>query len=357
MKILEVIAIFQKAAGTSVFCGEVSSRINEAYGVEAVIAVPDVSEPGMYDAGQNTRVISIDEAMSAEERWDVVHIHGVWMPILHRVAKWAYKCHIPIIWSTHGMLRRKALRMKWWKKFLALFLYQWSDLRKASLLHVCSAMERRDVERLHLGVPFITVPLGVDIVSPSNVEKGEMRTVLYVGRINRGKGLMNLVNAWSIVRAEGWRVVIAGFDEEGCEAELRARVKELGMEGVFEFPGPVYGVAKERLMADADLFVLPSLSENFGSVVIEALAQQTPVIATRETPWEELSKTGCGWWVDVGVKPLAYALKVAIALSDQERRAMGMQGRELVEKKYTWDEVVRKMIESYEITIAIHNSK
>lgn len=184
-----------------------------------------------------------------------------------------------------------------------------------------------------------------------------MRTVLYVGRINRGKGLMNLVNAWSLVREDGWRVVIAGFDEEGCEAELRARAKELDMEGDFEFPGAVYGEAKERLMASADLFVLPSLSENFGSVVIESLAQQTPVIATRETPWDELPRSGCGWWVDVGVKPLAETLKSAIALSDQERHAMGARGRDLVEKKYTWDAVVKKMIEGYEITLAMHKSK
>lgn len=179
--------------------------------------------------------------------------------------------------------------------------------------------------------------------------KSVMKTVLYIGRINRGKGLMNLVNAWAFVRADGWRVTIAGFDEEGCEAELRVRVKELGMEEDFEFPGPVYGVEKERLMADADLFVLPSLSENFGSVVIESLAQQTPVIATTETPWNELPRYGCGWCVDVGVAPLAKALKEAISLSDEERQAMGAKGRKLVEEKYTWDAVVKMMVDGYKI--------
>ncbi len=245
------------------------------------------------------------------------------------------------------MLRHKAIMMKWWKKLVALVVYQWWDLRKASVLHVCSEVERKDIERLHLGVPFITVPLGVDIAHASLGPREGIKTVLYVGRINRGKGLMNLVNAWDMVRAEGWRIVIAGFDEEGCEAELRARVKELGMEGDFEFLGPVYGAEKERLMADADLFVLPSLSENFGSVVIESLAQHTPVIATRETPWDELPRSGCGWCVDVGVEPLAKALKEAISLSDEERQEMGAKGRKLVEEKYTWDAVVKIMVEVY----------
>ena len=163
MKVLEVIAIFQKAAGTSVFCAEVSKRLNEVDGVESVIAVPDVTEPGMYEVPSNTRVVSISDAMSGKEKWDVVHIHGVWMPILHKVAVWAKKADIPIVWSPHGMLRRKALMMKRWKKLAALVAYQWWDLRKASVLHVCSEVERKDIERLHLGVPFITVPLGVDI--------------------------------------------------------------------------------------------------------------------------------------------------------------------------------------------------
>lgn len=347
MRILEVIAIFQKAAGTSVFCGEVSRRLNEVGDVEVVVAVPDPQTLGMYEIGPGTRIMSIDDATKGGERWDVVHIHGVWSPILHRVANWAKGANIPIVWSPHGMLRRRALMMKWWKKLVGLAAYQWWDLRKASVLHVCSEVERRDVERLHLGVPFITVPLGVDIAHASLGPREGIKTVLYVGRINRGKGLMNLVNAWSMVRADGWRVIIAGFDEEGCEAELRARVKELGMEGDFEFPGPVYGVAKERLMAASDLFVLPSLSENFGSVVIESLAQQTPVIATRETPWDELPRSGCGWWVDVGVEPLAEVLKEAISLSDEERQAMGAKGRKLVEEKYTWDAVVKMMIEGY----------
>ena len=136
MKVLEVIAIFQKAAGTSVFCAEVSKRLNEVDGVESVIAVPDVTEPGMYEVPSNTRVVSISDAMSGKE-----------------------KC----VWSPHGMLRRKALMMKRWKKLAALVAYQWWDLRKASVLHVCSEVERKDIERLHLGVPFITVPLGVDI--------------------------------------------------------------------------------------------------------------------------------------------------------------------------------------------------
>lgn len=349
MKVLEVIAIFQKAAGTSVFCGEVSKRMNAAEGMEAVIAVPDAKAKGMYTADIHTRLISIRDAMESGEKWDVVHIHGIWSPILHRVAGWAWRRNIPIVWSPHGMLRHRALKMKRLKKLVALALYQWWDLRKATLLHVCSDMERRDIERLRLGVRFVTAPLGVEIHESYSATVNKHKTILYVGRINRGKGLMNLVGAWALSRREGWRVVIAGFNEEGCEEELKARIGRLGIASDFSFLGPMYGQEKERLMADADIFVLPSLSENFGSVVIESLAQCTPVIATRETPWDDLAATGCGWWIDVGIKPLARALSEAMALPDAERREMGIKGRRLVEAKYTWDVAVDKIRAGYEL--------
>ena len=105
-----------------------------------------------------------------------------------------------------------------------------------------------------------------------------------------------------------------------------------------------------RLTADeGKCFVRRESGENFGSVVIESLAQKTPVIATTETPWSELPRYGCGWCVDVGVAPLAKALKEAISLSDEERQAMGAKGRKLVEEKYTWNAVVKMMVDGYKI--------
>lgn len=347
MKILEVIAIFQKAAGTSVFCAEVAGRLNRIVGMEAVIAVPNRLAEGMYTPDANTRLVSLKEAMESGERWDVVHIHGVWSPVLHKVTQWARRAGIPIVWSPHGMLRKRALRMKGLKKFVALGLYQWWDLRKAAMIHVCSGMEKRDVERLRIGVPFWQVPLGVEVGAPELIANKREKRVLYIGRINRGKGLANLVRAWAKVRATGWKVEIVGFDEEGCEAELKRVVKQLGMEKEFYFPGPIYGAEKVEKIATSSILILPSFSENFGSVVIEALAQKTPVIATKETPWEELEERKCGWWVELGVEPLARALAEATSLSGEEQQVMGERGRKLVEEKYTWDSVAKKMIEGY----------
>src|SRR4030095_16360119 len=97
-----------------------------------------------------------------------------------------------------------------------------------------------------------------------------------------------------------------------------------------------------------NLFVLPSHSENFGMVVAEALACGLPVITTKGTPWEVVGRERCGWWVDVGVEPLAHALRTAVALDDAERSEMGSRGRRLVEREYTWPAAAKKMASVYQ---------
>ena len=157
------------------------------------------------------------------------------------------------------------------------------------------------------------------------------------------KGLLNLVAAWATVRPTGWRVVVAGPDHGGHTREVADAARAAGVVECFNFVGSVEGAAKLRLLAEADLFVLPSYSENFGIVVAEALASAVPVITTTSTPWSELVSERCGWWVETGAEPLADTLRRAIALTDAERAAMGVRGREWVHGAFAWDRIGREM--------------
>ena len=159
----------------------------------------------------------------------------------------------------------------------------------------------------------------------------------------------------SVLKEYSWKVelvyTVSGELEKEYEAKVRARVKELGLEDQFIFTGALNDDEKWAAYARADLFVLPTYSENFGIVVAEALWAGVPVITTKGTPWSELEGNSptskCGWWIDVGIEPLADALAKAMSLSDEERREMGQRGHRLVEAKYTWDAVVKPMIEGY----------
>lgn len=356
MRIVNVITGLQKAAGTSVFCGEVCNGL-VALGHNVAIAVENPEAPDCYPLDSRVKLISINSLLTNDSRQGasdyIIHIHALWSPILHKVARWAMQNKIPIVWSPHGMLTPWAMNNKKWKKLLGWWLYQRWDLARADLLHVTAPSEVEDVRRVGLKNDVLVAPLGVNI--DSKVERVERvdgkKVLLFVSRVQRKKGLENLVRAWAQLSPEiksNWVVRIVGPDQEGHTAELKALCAKLSVEKDVEFVGPKYGDNLAREYASADLFVLPTHSENFGSVVIEVLAHGVPVICTKGAPWVELETHKCGWWIDIGVEPLAKALKAAISLSDEARREMGAKGRGLVGEKYTWNAVVKAMIKGYD---------
>ena len=110
---------------------------------------------------------------------------------------------------------------------------------------------------------------------------------------------------------------------------------------------PVIGNEKINSYRDASLFVLPTFSENFGIVVAEALASYTPVITTKGAPWQDLNTHKCGWWIDIGVNPLKEALVKATTAKNETLLSMGVNGRKLIEDKYSMESVSSKMLALY----------
>jgi glycosyltransferase involved in cell wall biosynthesis len=125
-----------------------------------------------------------------------------------------------------------------------------------------------------------------------------------------------------------------------------ALARRLKISESIEYVGEVDGKRKSEIYQDADLFVLPTLSENFGVVVTEALAHGVPVITTHGAPWADLEAERCGWWVSIGVEPLVAALRTATAMDDEERRAMGERGRTFV-KRYDWSVIASQIGDVY----------
>jgi glycosyltransferase involved in cell wall biosynthesis len=184
-----------------------------------------------------------------------------------------------------------------------------------------------------------------------------VRRVLFLSRIHPKKGLADLVLAWGQVRQPGWQVVIAGPDEGGYEAVIRGLIKRHGLEADFDFPGVVAGERKERLFAEADIFILPTYSENFGIAVAEALARAVPVITTTGAPWQELETCECGWWVAPGVNGVAVALAQAMRASADTLAEMGARGRSLVEAKYAWARIGKEALRASEWALHRTGSK
>lgn len=275
-----------------------------------------------------------------DEKPDMIHLHGLWSPFLAVVGLAARIKKVPFVISPHGCLEPWALNHKRFKKQVALWLYQSSVLRAASMFMVTSEQECQSVRRLKLNQPVAIVPIGVDLPnhfeSRSNVN---LRTFLFLSRIHPQKGLLDFVEAWAVVRQSGWRIVIAGDDEGSHRSQVESLIRQKGLQADFSWVGFVTGEAKQACFKHADVFVLPTYSENFGIAIAEALAYGLPVITTTGAPWAGLLTNHCGWWVEPGVPGIASALSQALACSPDELKAMGQRGRKWVAEQYSWSKI------------------
>jgi glycosyltransferase involved in cell wall biosynthesis len=284
-------------------------------------------------------------------RADVIHNHGLWLMPNVTAGAAAAAGPTPFVISPRGMLAPAALAFSRLKKRAFWALLQGPAIRGASCIHATSEQEYEEIRGFGLANPVAIIPNGIDLPElPARRPVGPVPegVVLSLGRIHPKKGLGCLLRAWSKVEARcpGWRLKIVGPPEAGHDDELRALAIALGLTRV-SIEGPIYDEAKTIAYRNADLFVLPTLNENFGLTVAEALAAGTPAISTKGAPWSGLEGEGCGWWIDHGVEPLAAALARAMALPREALKAMGDKGREWMARDFSWDRVAHDMLDVY----------
>ena len=285
------------------------------------------------------------------QKVDVIQNNSFWMyPNVYPArAKKGTKCKL--VNAPRGTLAEWSLKHHWLqKKLFGWFGGQYAAMAATDMWHATCEKEYEEIRALGYRQPVAIVPIGMDVpeIEPRNTPntRNEGRRVVFFGRLHKVKGVDRLVRAWEKATKDGWELVIAGPDC-GMLEELKGIVAELRLPRV-SFVGEINGHAKYEFLANADIYVLPSDTENFGVTVAEALASGTPVIASQGTPWQGLEREKCGRWVPVGEEPLAAALKEMMAMSDEERAAMGARGREWIRRDFSWKGIGAKMKTAYE---------
>jgi len=288
----------------------------------------------------------------------LVHLHGIWDAASLALALLHKPLDCPLVISPRGMLEPWSLAQRRIKKHVAMRLWQHGLLAQATVLHATSQMEYEGFRRLGLRNPVAIVPNGIDI-PPDDVVAGDgsphpgrdddtpLRRCVFLSRLHPKKGLPILLHAWNRLRPQGWSLHIAGASEGGHEREIRDIIRTFGLENVF-LVGDLRGAAKWHFLGDADLFVLPSHSENFGIAVAEAMAVGVPVITTQGTPWQVLRDHQMGWWVPVDEDSILAAMREAMSEPPPRLRARGERARHYVQDTFGWDSIGDRMRACYD---------
>jgi glycosyltransferase involved in cell wall biosynthesis len=298
---------------------------------------------------------------------DLVHTHLPFIYPTYAAAKAARVAHKPLVYHQRGVLNPRRLGFKRLKKRIYLELIEKPILRQATLLLALTESEAASYRQLGAEQPCWTVPNGVDLPSEQFDVRSRARAVwalpeaapvvLFLGRLHSLKGTRELLGAFREVHrvSPDARLVMAGPDEEGELSALRSLSAAFGLGDAVLFPGLVRGEQKALLLARADVFCLPSVAEGFSMAVLEAMAARTAVLLTPGCGFPEVVAAGAGRIVEDTGEGLQRAL-VEMLADPATLARMAEAGRALVERDYSWDRIVDRLLEAYTESIGLHRA-
>ena len=216
-------------------------------------------------------------------------------------------------------------------------------IRKGKIRYLHNAV---NVERFTIGEP------DREILKKYMPSIGSKKLLLYVGRLSRKKGILDLVKSFSKVVEKEPNVVLAlaGREEKGYTDKVRKLVKELKLESKVIFLGPVPNKDVIHLMRACDLFVYSSIGgEGIPRAILEAMACGKPVVATRVSGIPEAVRDGeTGYLVGVGDYE-AFSDRVLKVLRDKQlREKMGMNARALIEREFNYKKIIPQLAQLIE---------
>ncbi|WPR71645.1 glycosyltransferase [Flavobacterium sp. NG2] len=364
MKITHCISSIDKSTGgPAEYIRLLLNRLSKNQNVELTLETLQSELP--YDFNSKVKVkfhffnkIGYSRSLKKSLKNSLTHLfhgNGLWGLSVHQMAKVARMKKMPYVLSVHGCLDPISLNNKsYWKKYLALKIYQHKDLKLATCLHATAKKEMNNFRALGYTNPIAIIPNGIDLneypLKNNSVIKGK-RKVLFLSRIHEQKGIEYLIKVWAQIDSnirQNWELEIAGNGELVYIEQLNQIIKIQSLQKEIKIVGPKFGKDKIATYHSASLFVLPSYSENFGIVVAEALASGLPVITTMGTPWEELETYSAGKWIELVDENLLDSMTLLMKMEEKELQEIGKRGRMLIEKNYSIDSVGDKFLKLYQ---------
>lgn len=298
------------------------------------------------------------------QNYDLLHNHYLfsYAPTCAGVIARYYQ--VPYLVKTNGQLTPWALAQSRLKKQIYTTLIERHNLNHAAAIHCTSADETANVRHFGVQAPTITLPLGVNQLEPWADAKQKLHQrynipdsvpiVLFLSRVHPKKNPEVLLRSLSQLAAqhEPFHLILAGEGEADYLQHLHQLVNTLNLLPQVSFAGFVTGQNKALLLQGADLFILPSFTENFGLAIAEAMAASLPVIVTPGVQIApDILDSNAGLVVAGEVEPLSQA--ISQLLRDPElRQRLGQNGHRLAQERYCWDSLTQTLAIVYDAILS-----
>jgi len=313
--------------------------------------IPYFSKASVYGVDPNYREWLEMEGANT----DVLHSHLTFTPENYLVSLYAERNNKTYFYNQRGNLDPVRLELGKWKKRAFIYLRERGIMRRADAL---LGLTKHEISTFHRFAPETRVeviPNGVasDFGLQQAVDArpqiqgtldlcGDAPVFFWMSRIHQTKGVDVFVDA--VIRAlqsgAEFHAIVAGPDEAGLEADLRQKVASSGMQEYIHFVGPVAGDDRLSLLQRADSFVLPTISEGFSMVILEALASGCAVLTSPGAYFDEIEKSGAGRIIVSESGAYTDAITSYAILGREGLARIAEKGVALVRARYTWESIV-----------------
>ena len=256
--------------------------------------------------------------------YDLVHIYGIWRPFLIKVYYIAKKLKKKIAWQ----------------------LYQKKILNNVDVLHATSDIEAENIRKNGISSKIEVIghglPINDDLILKRKLNK--KKKILFFSRIHNKKGLLELISIWKNLKNKlNWELHIYGpISDQYFFKQIMLDIKKFKLENCIFYLGSIFELdKKKKIFIEADGFILPSKSENFGISIGEALSYGLPVLTTFETPWKIINSYNAGYVFNFTKQDIQSNVDKFMELSDEERYTMGLNALKLIKENFDSQKIFR----------------
>jgi len=288
---------------------------------------------------------------------DLVHIHGLYDLLGPVASKVCLSMRKPYVLETMGMFSPFGRGFLLKRGYMELFGK--TLLKNATKYVVTSSMEAEHLELAgynpskiiirHNGVDPISRPK-IDEIRSFRVKhkmKSSSQKIIFLGRIAPVKNLEKLIREFHLLSKPDVILILAGpIDDHTYFNKLKLLICSLGIQDCVVWTGPLFGIDKACLFHDGDIFVLPSINENFGIAAAEAMTTGLPVIATETCGITEHFEGDTGIVVDFSERSLVKPMSELLS-KKKFKLEVGIKGKKAVEL-LSWDMAARQTLRMYE---------